>query len=384
MIVQQFLRWVRTAPPGERADAASAVARAFLHSPLDPLDRKAAEVAMTVLLDDPAPQVRLALAHAIAPSFKAPLPIIHALARDAGDIASIVLAQSPLLQDGDLIDALTEGDWRAQVAVACRTELSDSVTMAICELGGVDACLALIQNSDAMLPCGAFLHILTRHGEDSVIRSAILDRPDLPLEIRQATIVRLSSALAGMVAERGWLSGDRAQRVAAEARDRVTLELALNARGHGLRDLVAHLRNSGQITVSLLLRALLSGDLLFFEETLADLSGLPLERVSALIASRHVSSFAALHQKAGLPSQSLPAFRAALEVLHSHGFAQNAAGGARLSRLMTERVLTTVSALDDAAIDPLLALLRRFVAEAARDEARAIADDVVNDALLAA
>lgn len=384
MIVQQFLRWVRTAPAGERADATSALARAYLHSPLDPIDLKAAEVAMTVLLDDPAPQVRMALAHSLAPSFKAPLPIIHALARDAGDIASIVLAQSPLLQDGDLVDALTEGDWRAQVAVACRTMLSENVTMAICELGGVDACQALIQNTDAVLSSGAFLHILSRHGEDAAIRSAILARPDLPLEIRQATIVRLSSALAVMVAERGWLTGDRAQRVAAEARDRVTLELALTAGERGLRDLVTHLRSSGQITVSLLLRALLSGDLLFFEETLADLSGLPIERVSALIASRHASGFAALHQKAGLPKQSLPAFRAALEVLHAHGFVHSAAGEARLSRLMTERVLTSVSSLDDAAIAPLLALLRRFVAEAARDEARAIADDVVKDTLLAA
>ena len=90
MIVRQFLRWVETAPAGERADATSALARAYLHSPLDPADRVAAEAAMTVLLDDPAPVVRRALAYALASSARAPYLVIHALAHDQGEIAAIV------------------------------------------------------------------------------------------------------------------------------------------------------------------------------------------------------------------------------------------------------------------------------------------------------
>src|SRR5215203_3354941 len=113
MIVQQFLRWVQTAPPGERADATSALARAYLHSPLDAADRKAAEAAMTVLLDDASPMVRQALAIVLAPSPHAPRPIIHALSQDQGEIASLVLAQSPLLTEAELIDAVALGDWRA-------------------------------------------------------------------------------------------------------------------------------------------------------------------------------------------------------------------------------------------------------------------------------
>ena len=58
MIVRQFLCWIQTAPPGERADATSALARAYLYSDLSHEDRLAAEAAMTVLLDDPSPLVR--------------------------------------------------------------------------------------------------------------------------------------------------------------------------------------------------------------------------------------------------------------------------------------------------------------------------------------
>ena len=39
MIVRQFLQWLRNAPSGERADATSALARAYLHSDLSPDDR---------------------------------------------------------------------------------------------------------------------------------------------------------------------------------------------------------------------------------------------------------------------------------------------------------------------------------------------------------
>ena len=60
MIVRQFLQWLRTAPAGERADGAGALARAYLFSELSPDDRAVAEGALLMLLDDPSPLVRLA------------------------------------------------------------------------------------------------------------------------------------------------------------------------------------------------------------------------------------------------------------------------------------------------------------------------------------
>ena len=89
MIVRQFLCWIQTAPPGDRADATSALARAYLYSDLAREDRLAAEAAMTVLLDDPSPLVRRALAEALASSADAPHGIMLGLARDQTDIAEI-------------------------------------------------------------------------------------------------------------------------------------------------------------------------------------------------------------------------------------------------------------------------------------------------------
>src|ERR1700742_2211058 len=97
MIVRQFLQWVRNASPGDRADATSALARAYLHSDLSTDDRAAAEGAMIMLLDDPSPLVRQALAEVFASSQNAPPVIVDALANDQPQVAVPILSRSPLL-----------------------------------------------------------------------------------------------------------------------------------------------------------------------------------------------------------------------------------------------------------------------------------------------
>lgn len=384
MIVHQFLRWVQTAPPGERADATSALARAYLHSPLDPADRKAAEAAMTVLLDDASPMVREALAFVLSPSPHAPRAIISALAQDQGEIASLVLAQSPLLTEVELIDAVALGDWRAQCSVACRIPVPVTLAGAIAEVGGPDACLALLQNTDATLAQGSLIRIAERHGGDGGVRDALFARDDLPAEARQAAVAALAGSLTAFVADIGWLAPVRAARVGLEARDKASVTIAGLGHEEDLRGLVRQLRRSGQLTPALILRALLSTNVRLFEEALSELSGMPVARVSGFVFAHRSGGFEALYAKAGLPPHALPAFRAALDAIAEQGLASEDAGEARLSRRMTERVLTTVDALGTAEADQLLLMLRRFAAEAARDEARALAGDIKRDLLIAA
>jgi hypothetical protein len=62
------------------AEAISALARAYLYSDLSPDDLAAAEGAMIMLLDDPSPLVRRALAEVFASAEMAPQIVVHALA----------------------------------------------------------------------------------------------------------------------------------------------------------------------------------------------------------------------------------------------------------------------------------------------------------------
>ena len=140
-----------------------------------------------------------------------------------------------------------------------------------------------------------------------------------------------------------------------------------------------HLRATGQLTAGLILRALLSGNLDLFDCALAELSGLPQARVSALLHDRGGASVQALLTRAGLPESTFAAFRVALEVSHEMGYIDSVSVAARLRRRMVERVLTHCET-DGRSAEPLLILLRRFATESAREEARLFCDELVAEA----
>jgi uncharacterized protein (DUF2336 family) len=377
MIVRQFLHWVRTAPPGERAEATSALARAYLFSDLGPDDRSAAEGAMIMLLDDASPLVRQALAEALASSQKAPPAVIQALADDQPDVAVIVIERSPLFIDADLVDLVATAPPAVQAAVARRAPLQCAVAAAIAEVGSPESCLTLIENPDAVIALFSIDRIVERFGHVAAIREALFWRTDLPAPTRQALVLKLSSTLAEFVSGRAWLEADHAHRIAKEACEKATVALAAESPAGEAGPLIRHLRASGQLTAGLILRALLSGNVLLFEQALAELSGLPLGRVRGLVHDNGGAGFRAVYDKAGLPASTWPAFRAAIEAMREASHSAEPGGASRLKRRMIERVLTGCKNAEIGEIEPLLTLLRRFETEAAREEARRYCDELV-------
>src|SRR5450432_4533564 len=382
MIVRQFINWVRTAPAGERAEATRALARAWLISDLTDDDRAAAEGALLMLLDDPSPLVRQAMADVFSRSAEAPAAIVQALALDQPSIALSVLEHSPLLIDADLVDIVATGNGEMQCAIARRINLPASVCAAIAEVGSAAAALELIENAHAELAAFSWDRIVERHGHLAAIRESMLVLEDLPAATRVALVAKLSDTLAQFVVARNWMSADRAGRIASEARDRSTVNIAASSRGDDMRELVRHLRATGQLTAGLILRVLLSGNLELFDSALSELSGLPQGRVSALLHDRGGASLHALLLRAGLPESTFAAFRVALEVSHETGYVDTPGGAARLRRRMVERVLTHCET-DGKAAEPLLILLRRFATESARDEARTFCDELMAEEAIA-
>jgi uncharacterized protein (DUF2336 family) len=376
MIVRQFISWIRTAPAGERAEATRSLARAWLISDLSEDDRAAAEGALLMLLDDPSPLVRQAMSEVFARSTEAPAAIVQALSLDQPSIALPVLEHSPLLIDADLVDIVATGNSEMQCAIARRIHLPASVCAAIAEVGSAAAALELIENPYAALAAFSWDRIVERHGHLAAIRESMLVLEDLPAATRAALVAKLSETLAQFVVARNWLSAERAGRVASEARDRSTLNIAARSRGDDMRGLVAHLRATSQLNAGLILRALLSGNLELFDAALAELADLPQARVAALLHDRGTTGLLALLRRAGMPESTFAAFRVALEALHEIGFVDDASGAARLRRRMVERVLTHCET-DRGATEPLLILLRRFATESAREEARQFCDELL-------
>ena len=107
------------------------------------------------------------------------------------------------------------------------------------------------------------------------------------------------------------------------------------------------------------------------------MAGVPLARVAGIVHDRRGASFRALYDKAGLPASTFLAFREVLEAIREDGFMAEPGGASRLKRRIIERALTRCEDESPDEIEPLLTLLRRFAAEAAREEARMFCDELV-------
>ena len=241
MIVRRFLLWARSAGPGQRAQAVNALARAYLTAELSPDDRREAETALTAMLDDPAPLVRRAMADAFADAADAPRHLIVALANDQSETAAVVLSRSPVLTDADLVDCAALGDEVVQTAIALRRRVSIPVAAALAEIASPVALSALADNPGADIPNSGFRRMLERHGAEAALRESLLNRADLPLDIRQAIAAAVANTLSAFVAECGWLSPERSERVTREAREKTTVVLSANAHDSDVQRLVAHL-----------------------------------------------------------------------------------------------------------------------------------------------
>jgi uncharacterized protein (DUF2336 family) len=284
-------------------------------------------------------------------------------------VAEPILARSPVLTEADLVEAAALGDEDARAAIARRHHLTPAVSGALAEIADLPTLVALAGNPTARITGGRLLRMIERFGHEADLREALLARHDLPPEVRHAVAVALARSLSAFATERGWLGEARCERMNREIAERSALDLSAGAGAAATSRLVSYLRASHQLNAGLILRAILSGRIEFAQTAFADLSGL--DHASVARAMRDPRAVADLHEKAGLPAPLLPAMHAVLAAWRDT--APTAAGGAKgagLSRRMIEHAIAACEGWESPEIRSVVALLTRFEAEAARDEAR--------------
>ena len=371
MVIRHFLKWIGNARVGERCSAAAALARAFLDHELPFEDRCEAEAALTLLLDDPSPKVRAALAEALSMSRHAPPQVIAALASDQEEVAAVVLVRSPLLSDVDLIDRIATAKGSIQALIASRPVVSMSLAAAVAEVGEAGACLALLRNEGAAIATLSFRRMVERHGHDAALREAMLGDARLPSDCRHALLVKLGETLRQAPLVVALMGAARAERVTREACVRASLTLIDHTRHEEHAALVEHLRLSGDLTAGFLVRMIAHGKVDFFGSVLVALSGQSEQRVRALLASGRDVAVAALFRSAGLPQGLHKVFLRALKVWREVANGRRVAGAQEVTWLMLNELNAAANQSGPAEADREIAgLIRSIHLEALRDNAR--------------
>jgi uncharacterized protein (DUF2336 family) len=179
-------------------------------------------------------------------------------------------------------------------------------------------------------------------------------RDSLPVTVSERLVALVSKALQDILVRTHALSPDAAADIVLTSREHAVIRLSVGSSDEELHRMVTQMEHNGRLTPTLMLRALCTGDIGFFEAAMAAKGDVPLENAQILIHDRSRQGLAALYRKAGLPEPLLPAVRAAVDVVDETGFDGNPRDLERFRARVITRVLTTVDPIDPADGDYLL------------------------------
>ena len=348
MVIEYFLEWVETASVAKRTEAASALVRAYLRADISPEESEDVEAALTTLLEDSAPSVRMALAETFGARKQAPRHIISALAADTIDVSIIALSQSPVFHDTELVEYIETSEVENQIAVACRPWISETVVASVCNKGHQDACMAVMMNPVAIISQENLHAIAQRFGSITDIRLMLLERDDLAAETRLILIEKLGESLSDLISSKGWMQEVKAQKVIDEACDKASISFVANASNEDVTHLVRNMIEGGKITVSYLLRAVCMGNITLVASAFSELSGIRFSRVEAILTKDRKSAFKALYDRAGLPKSAFVIFHTAISSWRRLLYSKVEINPARLPYLA---VISVVIVLEESELD---------------------------------
>lgn len=309
---------MRSENADDRAVATHKICRLMERGDMTPDERSAAQEIIRMLAQDAAELVRRALAVTLRTSDILPHDVAMTLAQDVTTVAVPVLSHSPLFSDEDLAAIICSGGPVRQVAIARRESLSERVTTALADNAVEEAVVIACANDNARFSDDGLNRVMDRFTGSEVLHGVLINRKALPVSVSERLVHIVSAALREQLISRHAISPELAVEIATATQERATVDMADQAgASFDPQGLAHHLRVSGRLTPSLILRALARGHMAFFEHALSALSGVPHERTWLMVHDAGSLGLRAIYDRAGLPARLFQTFRTAVETYHT-------------------------------------------------------------------
>jgi uncharacterized protein (DUF2336 family) len=224
--------------------------------------------------------------------------------------------------------------------VAQRAVVSRRLSATLIEMGDEATVTRLMRNHGAEVDDLSLDHALDKFGGQHAVAEAMAYRPSIPLSIARRLVSLVADEIKQQIV--------KTQPGATEAVDAINMSggkvlKRLTGEGGDAKDdvgtTVLRLHKDGKLTSPVILRALVHGDVVFFEASLAISAGVPLLSARRLAHDPNPQAFAAIYAKAGFPKEEMVLFRLALTVAK-----ETAYGGLSFEerkKKLLERLMTT-------------------------------------------
>jgi len=346
--VQDVERLLADPSPAARGDTAVKVAKAWSGSALSATERQLAEAIVTALARDAEVTVRQALAENLKDTSSLPRGIALKLARDVADVATPLLQFSPVFSDADLIELLQAVSPLHQSAIAGRRTVSAAVADALVSHGAEPAVAVLINNRGAQVNGPMMERALDRFPDSRKVGEALARHPLLPPKFAARLIAQVSDAMRQTLVSRYQIPPAMAADTMMQLRERCLLGLMGDgAQPMELAALTADLQKRGQLSPTLVLRALAGGDIAFFEQALAQIAGISANNARLLINDPGRRGLAAIYHRCGLPNDHFRMTEAVIELARGFDFLRGAMERAEFTEMVIGMMLAEYAILWD-------------------------------------
>ena len=333
---KDYLRLVKDRSPNVRADTAQRIANDFDVGVLSESERRQAVEIFRLMLRDAEVRVRVALSEALKECREVPHDIAITLARDVETVALPMLRYSEVLTDDDLIAIVSSQDVVKQGAIAQRAEISALVAEALVDGGTEEVVAKLMGNDGADLSDSTLNRVLDEFADSDAVKDPMAYRRQLPVSVAERLVTMVSEQLRDHLRAhrelQPWITSD----LVLQSWERATMSLS---KEETAPELVETLASNGRLTPSIIIHALSTCDMPFFESAMATLARLPIATARTLIHDGGPLGLKALFDRTRLPSVMFPIIIIAIEVAHSTDHDDSEDGRKRFAQLMIERVM---------------------------------------------
>lgn len=284
--------------PSARADIARKVGR-ILSSTDNTTEQKAAYELAKVLAEDVATSVREVLARELSSCIFLPKELVLIVAKDISQVSVPFLVASEAMDDEFLEEIVRSCSGSHQEGVAARKGLCEAVSFAISDVGSPGAVEKLSTNESAEMSARSFSRVIERFPEDSSLMEKLAFRADMPIEIIDKLVFKVSKQYGELLISKFGISYDYSSYLVSLANRQVfsqTLELSPQPEIHNYLSQL-HARQS--LGSDVLLMYLQNNNLRLFTTSLAVMMKQPYQKIQELVAKRDTKILARLLDNVG-------------------------------------------------------------------------------------
>jgi uncharacterized protein (DUF2336 family) len=303
-----------------RVELADKISETLNASGLAPGEVALAQDIVRILARDVEATVRAALSRGLRHSRGLPHDVAMKLAEDIDSVALPLLAESLVLTDDDLVEIVHHGSPGKQEAIAGRPNLTETVSDALITHADAPAVAVLMANKTARIAEDSLNYAVSRFAENDTVKQAMVLRHTLPITVSERLVTLVSREFQEHLVRRHALSPAAAADIVLASREHAVIHLSMGSTDDELRRMVTQMHHNGRLTPGLILRALCTGDIAFFEAAIATRGDVPISNAQILIHEPSRRGLAALYKKAGMPDALYGAVRAAVDVVDETGF----------------------------------------------------------------